>query len=143
MYRHVLVAVDLLDSDITVLKSAAKIAAVNQSRLTVLHVCDPHVTGYGEAMSRHHIANEMQVKQQCFPRLKTMIDSAGIVGSDKQLLFGDPAEVVHHYSAEHGCDLIVVGSHGYSGVKALLGSTANKVVQGASCDVYTVRLNEQ
>ena len=39
------------------------------------------------------------------------------------------------------CDLVVVGSHGYSGVKALLGSTANKVLHGAGCDVYTVRIN--
>lgn len=143
MYRHVLVAVDLVDADVAVLNAAAKLTAANGCPLTVLHVCDPHVSGYSEGISRHHIANEMQVKQQCFPRLKDMITATHLEHCEKQLLFGNPADVIHNYAIEHDCDLIVVGSHGYSGVKALLGSTANKVLQGASCDVYTVHLNEQ
>jgi universal stress protein A len=142
MYQHVLVAIDLFDIDIEVLKAASKIAQDSKSLLTVLHICESHVTGYGPTMSNHHIANEMELRQQCFPRLKEMIAKATIKPSHTQILFGHPADSIHHYVHEYQCDLIVIGSHGYSGIKALLGSTANKVLHGASCDVYTVRISE-
>ena len=37
-------------------------------------------------------------------------------------------------------DLIVVGSHGRYGLALLMGSTANGVLHGASCDVLAVRV---
>jgi len=145
MYQNILVAIDLLASDSPVLKSAVELACLYHSNLTVIHVCEAHVTGYGEATSQHHIANEMQIKQQRYPQLKAMIDQElkgknNYNSIEPQLLFGRPADAIHHYAQQHQCDLIIVGSHGYSGVKALLGSTANKVLHGASCDVYTVRI---
>ena len=39
-------------------------------------------------------------------------------------------------------DLIVIGSHGRSGWKLLLGSTANKVLHGSHCDILTVHVGE-
>ena len=41
---------------------------------------------------------------------------------------------------EAGADIIVVGSHGRHGLALLLGSTANGVLHGASCDVLAVRV---
>ena len=142
MYQHVLVAIDILDVDVSVLKAASKIAEDYKSALTVLHICESHVTGYGVTTSNNHIANEMELKQQCFPQIKALVAAAGIKSCHTQILFGRPADSIHHYALEHHCDLIVIGSHGYSGMKALLGSTANKVLHGASCDVYTVRISE-
>ncbi len=141
MYQHILVAIDLLESDGAVLETASRLAECYQAQLTIIHVCEPHVTGYGEGTGKHHIANEMQLKQERFPRLHTMVKK--IVGEKPLplLLFGQPEEVIHDYCDEHSCDLIVVGSHGYSGIKALLGSIANKVLHGAKCDVYTVRID--
>ena len=40
----------------------------------------------------------------------------------------------------NGADLIVVGSHGRHGLALLLGSTANGVLHGATCDVLAVRV---
>ena len=42
-----------------------------------------------------------------------------------------------------GADVIVVGSHGRHGLALLLGSTANGVLHGATCDVLAVRVGEQ
>ena len=42
-------------------------------------------------------------------------------------------------AAEHGCDLVVVGSHGHHGIEAMLGSTAIGVVHRAGSDVLVVR----
>lgn len=57
-----------------------------------------------------------------------------------ELRDGPPHVGVLHCAAELNCDLIVIGTHGYHGVKhMLLGSTAEKVVRAAGCPVLTVR----
>lgn len=140
MYRHVLAAVDLSNTSLDVIARARDICRTYDAALTVLHVCKGHVTGYGAITSRNHIANEMEVKQALFPRLKQLVEGSGISEAEHKLLFGRPADVIHKYVDEHQCDLIVTGSHGHTGVKALLGSTANAIIHGARCDVYSVRI---
>ncbi len=39
-------------------------------------------------------------------------------------------------------DLIIIGTHGQHGIALLLGSTANAVLHGVSCDVLAVRVKE-
>jgi len=53
---------------------------------------------------------------------------------------GDPRSVIIDEATEWRADLIVVGSHGYTGIKRLLlGSVANSVVSHAPCSVEVVR----
>lgn len=53
---------------------------------------------------------------------------------------GAPARVIVEYAADHDIDLIVMGSHGRSGMsRILLGSVAETVVRRAPCPVTVVR----
>lgn len=53
---------------------------------------------------------------------------------------GTPFVEIVRYAREQNIDLIVIGSHGRSGLAhALMGSVAEKVVQKAPCAVLTVR----
>ena len=53
---------------------------------------------------------------------------------------GDPRSAIVDEAEEWGADLIVVGSHGYTGLKRwLLGSVAQSVVGHAPCSVEVVR----
>jgi nucleotide-binding universal stress UspA family protein len=53
---------------------------------------------------------------------------------------GDPRSVIVDEATEWSADLIVVGSHGYTGIKRfLLGSVAHSVVSHAPCSVHVVR----
>jgi len=53
---------------------------------------------------------------------------------------GDPRSVIVDEAKEWGADLIVLGSHGYTGLKRLLlGSVAQSVVSHAPCSVEVVR----
>ena len=53
---------------------------------------------------------------------------------------GDPRDVIVRLAKERGADLIVVGSHGRSGIsKLILGSVANHVVTHAPCSVMVVK----
>ena len=50
------------------------------------------------------------------------------------------AEEIHTLANEINTDLIVIGTHGRSGLKLLLGSTANSVLHSAKQDVLAVRI---
>ena len=53
---------------------------------------------------------------------------------------GDPADEIVRHAARHSVDLIVVGTHGRTGVaRLLLGSVADRVIRGAGCPVISVR----
>jgi nucleotide-binding universal stress UspA family protein len=55
------------------------------------------------------------------------------------VVFGRPAREIVSYASRHGIDLIVMGTHGRTGMsRALLGSVAEAVVRRAGCPVMTV-----
>ena len=57
------------------------------------------------------------------------------------LLDGEPAAEIVRYARDAGMDLIVMGTHGRSGVERLLmGSVAEKVLRDAHCSVLVVKL---
>jgi len=57
------------------------------------------------------------------------------------LLEGDPASEIVRYARESGTDLIVMGTHGRTGLERLLmGSVAEKVMREATCSVLVVKL---
>ena len=52
---------------------------------------------------------------------------------------GAPWQALCEVARNRGVDLVVIGSHGYSGVDRLIGTTAAKVVNHAPCSVLVVR----
>ena len=58
-------------------------------------------------------------------------------------LSGTPSREIHRFVEEWDADLIVLGTHGQKGAQLLLGSTANSMLHGASCDVLAVRVPER
>jgi nucleotide-binding universal stress UspA family protein len=55
-------------------------------------------------------------------------------------LVGRPADEIVGYASRHGAQLIVMPTHGYSGVKhVLLGSTTESVLRHAGCPVLSIR----
>jgi universal stress protein A len=57
---------------------------------------------------------------------------------------GAPARAIVEYAADEGIDLIVMGTHGRSGVsRVLMGSVAERVVRTAPCPVLTVHDSER
>ena len=57
------------------------------------------------------------------------------------LLEGDPAAEITRYAADAGVDVIVIGTHGRTGVDRLvMGSVAERVMREAPCSVLVVKL---
>ena len=59
--------------------------------------------------------------------------------SEVRVGIGTPWKAVCSAANETKADLIVIGSHGYEGIDKLIGTTAAKVVNHATCSVLVVR----
>ena len=115
------------------------------STVRVLSVVDQVVTATPEVaiFSAEAIDAERQqlvnVADELTTRFANWLCSSGLT-AEKQVRRGDPKSVIIDEAKEWGADLIVVGSHGHTGIKKwLLGSVAQSVVSHAPCSVYVVR----
>jgi|SRR5438128_2167268 len=72
-------------------------------------------------------------------RLRALTPPAGVL-VDYLLAEGVPDAEIVRLAAEHHCDLIVLGTHGRTGLgRLLMGSVAEMVVRKAPCPVLTIR----
>jgi nucleotide-binding universal stress UspA family protein len=53
-------------------------------------------------------------------------------------LHGNPSQEIIKYAQENEADLIVLGSHGHTHPRSVIGSTANRVLHGTSQEVLIV-----
>ena len=137
-YRRVLVAVDLTDECRRVAKRAGGLA--NAGELHIVHVIEPLSLAYGGDMPMDLSAVQDQIHDQARLHLANFAAEFAIPAERRHLLFGRPESEIHRLAEAQDMDLIVVGSHGRHGLALLLGSTANGVLHGASCDVLAVRV---
>jgi universal stress protein A len=140
-YQRVLVAIDLSNESESVINRAVELAGDDAGKLFLAHVVEPVAAAYPiDAYAINMTKLQEEAMTIAAQRLAGIADKHGI-GSDRQLvLAGSAATEIRSKAEELGADLIVIGSHGNSGWKLLLGSTANKVLHGASCDIMTVRV---
>jgi nucleotide-binding universal stress UspA family protein len=72
-------------------------------------------------------------------KAKVQAESVGALEVGTKLLQGVAWDEIVRFAKTEGFDLIVMGTHGRTGIKhALLGSITEKVVRTASCPVLTV-----
>ncbi|MBC52618.1 MAG: universal stress protein UspA [Gammaproteobacteria bacterium] len=140
-YHSVLVAVDLSNESTRIIERALELAGGEVGRITLTHVVEPVAAAYpidAYAINMTKLQEEaMAIARQ---RLAGIAEKHRIPPAQQQILAGAAATEIRSKAEEIGADLIVIGSHGTSGWKLLLGSTANKVLHGASCDIMTVRV---
>jgi nucleotide-binding universal stress UspA family protein len=84
----------------------------------------------------------LELRKQLEVRLaqtKAEVEARG-VRVRSELLEGTPYRVVLDWAKEFGADMIVVGTHGHTGLThALLGSVTERIVRMAHCPVLTIR----
>ncbi|MBL9078123.1 MAG: universal stress protein [Planctomycetes bacterium] len=120
---------------------AAEMARSFGAELTLLHVIPEMnypLRSFGMASAFPHLREELH--QRAADELAAV--KAKIAGArvDTLLRDGEAHEQVLATTKALGADLIVMGTHGHTGLKhALLGSTAEKVVRLSDCPVLTVR----
>ncbi len=140
--QHILVPTDFSDDADQALDYAIALAHVLQARLTVLYVFHVSSLALGEApptvLADTLDAMETNAHQRTQLAL-ARVQQAGLQG-DSAIVEGIPFQMIIETAANRGIDLIVMGTHGRTGLAhALLGSVAEKVVRLASCPVLVTR----
>jgi len=143
MYNTILVAVDLSKDSLKVLDKAVAAANGDNSNIHLVHVVEPVAAAYSMDIYAVNI-NELQQEaiSMAEQKLKEIAKRLSMDEAKAHTLLGAPGPEVRNLAAEINADAIVIGSHGHSGWKILLGSTAIKVLHGATCDVLTVYVGE-
>ena len=137
-YQSILVAIDIYSEYDQVLKRALNVVE-NASQLSVVFVTLPttYFQPYIGGVGGDYVAD---IHQQAKSRLDEIAEENSIPSKQIYLPIGYAAEEIHTLANEINVDLIVIGTHGRSGLKLLLGSTANSVLHGAKQDVLAVRI---
>ena len=138
-FTNVLVAIDGSDDAGKALDCALSICAAVGGRLTALAV-EGKLPAY--AASLGEVDEVKRQKDEFFSQVLGEAErEARNRGADvrTELVPGHAAEVITHYAAAHGHDLIVVGHRGHFMGDVLLGSTADRVAHHAHCPVMVVR----
>jgi len=134
--QKVLAAIDLGASAQVVLDAAADLAAAANAELAILHVW--HAPHPYTASSGNELAAAVQADESTMQMWKGTAERRGVARVATQFLAGDPGDEIVRM-AKGTYDLIVVGTHGRTGVRHLLmGSVAEKVVRHAPCPILVV-----
>jgi universal stress protein A len=141
-YTKILVAIDLSEDSAMIAQRGHSIARNNSAELHLIHVIEPLSFAYGGDIPMDFSGIQDEIHQQATQQLKRFAEDQGIDEQHQHIVLGRPEVEIHASAKELGADLIVVGSHGRYGLALLLGSTANGVLHGASCDVLAVRVGK-
>ena len=143
MYTKVLAAVDFSETSRSVLNAALRLTNDNPSRIHLIHVVQPVTEGYDlKVYTENFQALEDEAVEQAAARLKEFESSDKIPADQIYTVVGDRAGEIRRACADIEADVIVIGSHGHSGQRRMLGTTANKLLHGAKSDILTVHAGD-
>jgi nucleotide-binding universal stress UspA family protein len=142
-FRRVLHPSDFSPASRPAFSKALELAKACRAQLLVVHVLpvlpmipDAYIaaTTYDELLREQRAGAKTQLD-----RLVRRAKTAGVRASGILLDFGVPAERITRLAKSRHADVIVMGTHGRTGLtRALLGSIATRVVATATCPVLTV-----
>jgi nucleotide-binding universal stress UspA family protein len=140
--QHILVPTDFSEYADYALDYAIELAQKLQARLTLLHIIQltPMTIGdmYGYSLEAYLEAMESEA-QTHMEALLHRVHQEGLEG-ETAIVQGVPFQIIVDMAESQNVDLIVMGTHGRTGLThALMGSVAEKVVRLAPCPVLVTR----
>ena len=138
--KRILVPIDFSDPSRQALKEAVVIAKERGARLTLLHVHAITEVAMLEFVYVEPPDKVAEVVAAAQRQLDVWVKDEGLAPgrADATVVTGSPVREILRASETH--DLIVMGTHGRSGLSHfLLGSVAERTIQGAQCSVLVVK----
>ena len=140
-FSQVLVPIDYSEPSNAALQMAARLVHAFQGRLLVLHLMPLEIFGlvdrpfFGDGQ---HLAEESERLRRHVREVLADVDP--LPAFEAEATWGSPYLQIVQMAIDRRVDLIVMGTHGRTGLKhVLLGSVAEKTVRLAPCPVLTVR----
>ena len=141
--KNVLVPIDFSDYSKSALKYAVNFCKNNNAEMTLIYVVEPVIYPPDFSMGQIAIPSvntewDERAKQELDKLAKEQIPEG--VSVKTIIKTGKPFIEIIETASELDVDLIIIATHGRTGVEHILfGSTAEKVVRKAPCPVLTLR----
>ena len=142
--KRILVPLDGSDSSFQAASYAVKLAKAAGAEVIFMHaVVNPPYVEYKTAglVIMHYIDEAKRHAEMWYKKAGDVASKEGVKFSSETILdVASPADSIVNYADGKNADLIVMGTHGRTGIKRfLLGSVASGVVAHAKCSVLVVR----
>lgn len=148
MYQHLVVAVDGSNTSLNALRHASGLAAGNKARLTLVTVANPseYMTLAPEFLQHEsYEAAAIAGGNEVLAEAAVAAKAAGVADVQTHLLVAvkgakEMAQELVDYADQQGADLIVIGTHGRTGLMHLLmGSFAETVMRQSHLPLLVIR----
>jgi nucleotide-binding universal stress UspA family protein len=141
--KRILLATDLTPASRPAFDEAVRIAEQRDAELILAHAYQLPNLGQPVALAGDaYDAMDRQLRQSAERQMEKLILDARHrnVRARALVVFGDPYGAITKTAADEGVDLVIMGTHGRTGVaRFFLGSVASRVISTAPCPVLTVR----
>jgi nucleotide-binding universal stress UspA family protein len=140
--RRILVATDFSEQAARALDAALALAARTKGEVHLIHALEvalPLFEPYAVVLPADWVGEARRLAQQKLDQAQAQVKARGLEGTAH---LGDvpAANAIVERAAALGADLVVMGTHGHTGLKhMLLGSVAERTVEHAPCAVWTVK----
>ena len=138
--KSVVVPIDFSEASFEAVRVALELVQ-SPSEVHVVHVTQPlHVAEPGMLWGTITDDERMKTATKALTERLIKDDMEGVTS---KVLLGPPARIIAEYAEQAHADLIVIPSHGRSGVtRFFLGSVTEKVLRMAHCQVLVLRVPE-
>ena len=148
MYKHIVVAVDGSRTSLNALQHASSLAVAGNARVTLITVANPseYMTLAPEFLQHDsYEAAAVAGGNEVLAEAREAAKNAGLADVQAHLLVSskgakEMAQGLVDYADSHGADLIVIGTHGRTGLMHLLmGSFAETVMRQSHLPLLVIR----
>ncbi len=137
-FRIILVAADFSESSREAYRVACSFARDSTARIFVLHVVEP--IAVPEEAACAFVVEDQGYQESLKERLREVYPKDRTLNVEYHARDGHAAEEIVRMSEKLGCELIVMGTHGRTGLRLLLmGSVAEVVLRRSACPVLVVK----
>ena len=142
----ILVPIDFSEASKEAIRTGAELSRRFGASLTLVHVQEPInlivPDGYAFFVPGQHEQIHAEL-EKALAAEKQVAEAVGVAQTQTRLIDGIASFSIVELARKEGFELIVMGTHGRTGLKhVLLGSVAERVLRTASCPVLTVKAQE-
>lgn len=146
--KKILFPTDFSETSNQAMKYAIEFAKAFDAHLDIVHVLFDETQVVAFYLPQVTFQNmDLELEKAAEEQLSKFIDEYPEIKNVKystKLIKGTPFLEIINVAKEYKSDMIIIGTHGRSGLEhVLFGSTAEKVVRKSPCPVFTVRMEGQ
>ncbi len=147
MFKKIMFCTDFSENSDDTFPYALDLARKYQAHLVIAHIIEqPPQTGFVDLYVTEDIRQKIEKERLNYVNQEIRSRYVSKMGNltDFEVVIKESSELPHYslldIAREKGVDLIVIGTHGRSGIeKAIFGSVAEKLCRRAVCPVLTIR----